>query len=96
VTCSYFIYYRSAAAAEDVRKSVGAMQRALAQETGVAGRLMRRADDPTTWMEVYEAVSDAARFERSLNDAVAKFGLAGLLAADARRHVERFVAESCA
>jgi hypothetical protein len=72
------------------------MQRALAQETGVAGRLMRRADDPTTWMEVYEAVSDAARFERSLDDAVAKFGLAGLLVGDGRRHVERFVTESCA
>lgn len=96
MTCSYFIYYRSAAGAEEVRKSVGAMQRAIEQETGVAGRLMRRADDPTTWMEVYEAVPDAARFERNLDDAVARFGLTGLLAGDGRRHVERFVAESCA
>lgn len=96
MTCSYFIYYRTSAGAEDVRSAVCEMQRALARETGIAGRLMCRADDPTTWMEVYEAVPDAARFERSLENAVAKFDLARLLAGDGRRHVERFVAASCA
>jgi hypothetical protein len=96
VTCSYFVYYRTSAAAADVRKAVGEMQRALAQETGIAGRLMRRADDPTTWMEVYEAVPDAARFERSLEDSVARFALTRLVAGDGRRHIERFVAEPCA
>lgn len=92
MTRSYFIYYRTTAEADEVRKLVGDMQRALAQETGVDGRLMRRADDPTTWMEVYEAVPDPAGFERSLDAAVARFGLARLLGADGRRHVERFVA----
>jgi hypothetical protein len=92
VICSYFIYYRTAAGADEVRRAVGEMQRALAQETGIGGRLMRRADDPTTWMEVYEAVPDPAGFERSLDAAVARFGLARLLGADGRRHVERFVA----
>ncbi len=96
MTCSYFIYYRSAAAAADVRAAVGAMQRALAQETGIAGRLMQCADDPTTWMEVYEAVPDPARFERRLGDAVASFALARLLSGDGRRHVERFVTVPCA
>lgn len=92
MTCSYYIYYRTTAGADEVRQAVGAMQRALAQETGVEGRLMRRADDPTTWMEIYEAVPDAAGFERRLDAAVERFALARLLAADARRHVERFVA----
>jgi hypothetical protein len=92
VICSYFIYYRTAAGADEVRKAVGEMQRALAQETGIGGRLMRRAEDPTTWMEVYESVPDPASFERSLDAAVARFGLARLLGADGRRHVERFVA----
>jgi hypothetical protein len=55
---------------------------------------MRRADDPTTWMEVYEPVQDPSGFERSLATAVARFGMERLLAADARRHVERFVAAS--
>ncbi len=91
MTCSYFIYYRSARPEEDLRAAVGAMQEALGRETGVAGRLMRRADDPTTWMEVYESVGDAAGFERSLAAAVVRFEVERLLAADARRHVERFV-----
>jgi hypothetical protein len=92
VTCSYYVYYRTACGADDVRRAVGEMQRALAQETGIEGRLMRRADDATTWMEVYEAVPDAPGFERSLEAAVVRFAIARLLAPDARRHVERFVA----
>jgi len=92
VTCSYFIYYRAAGDDSALRAAVDAMQQALARETGVPGRLMRRADDPTTWMEVYEPVRDAPRFERSLAAAVARFELDRLLAADAQRHVERFVA----
>lgn len=92
MTCSYFIYYRTTAAADEIRKRVGDMQRALAQESGITGRLMHRADDPTTWMEVYEAVPDPASFERSLDAAVLQFGLGRLLGADGRRHVERFVA----
>jgi hypothetical protein len=67
------------------------MQAALARETGVAGRLMRRADDPATWMEVYEAVPDAVEFDRRLAAAVARFAVDRLLDADAQRHVERFV-----
>ena len=94
MTCSYFIYYRASAAEGALRAAVGAMQQALAQETGVAGRLMRRADDPTTWMEVYESVGDVPRFERSLAAAVARFELDRLLEAGAQRHVERFVAAS--
>lgn len=92
MTCSYFIYYRSTRSESDVRAAVGAMQAALARETGVGGRLMRRADDPTTWMEVYESVGDPAGFERSLAAAVARCEVDRLLTADARRHVERFVA----
>lgn len=92
MTCSYFIYYRAAGDDGALRAAVDAMQQALARETGVPGRLMRRADDPTTWMEVYEPVQDAPRFERSLAAAVARFELDRLLAADAQRHVERFVA----
>jgi hypothetical protein len=92
VTCSYFVYYRAAGDDGALRAAVDAMQQALARETGVPGRLMRRADDPTMWMEVYEPVLDAPRFERSLAAAVARFGVDRMLTADAQRHVERFVA----
>lgn len=91
MTCSYYIYYRSRHPERELAAIVGEMQAALARETGVAGRLMRRADDPSTWMEVYEAVTDAADFEQRLAAAVARFALERLLDGQARRHVERFV-----
>jgi hypothetical protein len=58
-----YVYYRiaasdHAAAADAVRRLLVA----VAKGTGVTGRCMRRQDDPETWMEVYEAVGDAAAF----------------------------------
>jgi hypothetical protein len=98
VTRNYYIYYRSAASATRVRDTVSAMQAALAHEFGVTGRLLRRADDPGTWMEVYEDVADPEGFERALTSAVDRFGALSLLAAGTERHVERFITdwEECA
>lgn len=93
MSCSYYIYYRVAASAAPARETVSAMQAALAQEAGVTGRLLRRADDPDTWMEVYEDVADPDGFERALASAVDRFGVRSLLAAGAERHVERFTAD---
>jgi hypothetical protein len=91
VTCSYYIYYRTRRAAHEVRAVVRAMQAALVRSTGVTGRLLHRADDPTTWMEVYEAVPDASDFEQHLAAEVARCGIERLLDEGAVRHVERFV-----
>jgi hypothetical protein len=44
---------------------------------------MRRRDDPATYMEVYEGVSDEAAFEAVLEREGAKLGVA--------RRLERFV-----
>jgi hypothetical protein len=44
---------------------------------------MHRRDDPTTYMEVYEDVKDAARFEALLEREGAKLGV--------QRRLERFV-----
>ena len=44
---------------------------------------MRRRDDPTTYMEVYEAVADEAAFEAVLEREGAKLGVA--------RRLERFL-----
>lgn len=90
---SYYIYYRTAADASGVRAAVTAMQAALAEATGVAGRLLSRVDDRTTWMEIYEDVVDPDRFEQELAVAVERFGLRSLLAAGDARHVERFTAD---
>lgn len=89
---SYYVYYRSDADPAEVRRIVERVQRDLARETGVRGRLLRRADGSTTWMEVYEAVADRAGFERAAAAALERAGFARLLAAGERRHVERFVA----
>jgi hypothetical protein len=56
---------------------------ALERECGVRGRWMHRRDDPTTYMEVYEDVKDAARFEATLEREGAKLGL--------QRRTEKFV-----
>ena len=55
----------------------------LERECGVRGRWMHRRDDPTTYMEVYEDVKDAARFEALLEREGAKLGV--------QRRLERFV-----
>ena len=44
---------------------------------------MHRRDDPATYMEVYEGVKDAGRFEAVLERESAKLGL--------QRRTERFV-----
>jgi hypothetical protein len=93
LTRSYYIYYRTAADPSRIRAAVTAMQAALAEATGVAGRLLSRVDDRTTWMEIYADVVDPDRFERELDAAVERFGLRSLLAAGAERHVERFTAD---
>ena len=90
---SYYIYYRTTASAAQVREAVGAMQTALAHESGVGGRLLRRVDGSGTWMEVYEDVPDPERFELELAAAVVRFGLRSLLAPGAERHVEQFTAD---
>ena len=50
---------------------------------GVTGRWMRRRDDPSTYMEVYEGVKDETGFEALLEREGAKLGVA--------RKVERFI-----
>jgi hypothetical protein len=51
-------------------------------ECGVRGRWMHRRDDPATYMEIYEGVKDAARFETVLEREGEKLGV--------RRKVEVF------
>jgi len=89
---SYFVYYRvSAARRDEMGRLAEALFAALERETGVRGRLMRRRDDPGTYMEVYENVPEAARFETLLEQQVSRLGIARCLVADAARRTEIFV-----
>jgi hypothetical protein len=70
-------------------QAIARLQREVATRAGVAGRLLARTDDSTTWMEIYEGVMDVAHFDRVLADAEAQAG-ASAFAVDGARHVERF------
>lgn len=81
---SYYVYYRVDADKVSVlRLRVEKIFTQVQEQTGVRGRWMRRRDDPSTYMEVYEGVADDAAFEALLARETAGFG--------PERRVERFV-----
>jgi hypothetical protein len=90
VTASLYVYFKCPTDA-DVVAPVAAMQAELLRESGVRGRLMRRRDDPTTWMEIYEDIGDFAQFEVRLAAAVERHGLERVLRPGEHRHAERFI-----
>ena len=68
---SYYVYYKVPVEnAKRARAAVSAMQQDLSDVIGVGGRLLRRRDDETTWMEVYEDIGDPQRFEVELAELV--------------------------
>ena len=88
---SYYIYYRVPAEnAARARAAVSALQRELSGMTGVGGRLLRRRDDESTWMEIYENVADSAGFEAELAALVERHAIGALLAPGSSRKQEIF------
>jgi len=88
---SYYIYYRVPAEnAVRARTAVSILQRELSETTGIGGRLLRRRDDETTWMEIYENVADGARFETELAGLVERHGISALIAPGSSRKLEIF------
>ena len=71
------------------RAAVDRVLAQIARETGVVGRLMARIDDASTWMEIYEPVTDLVAFEAALNRAVASAAVLPLLIGG-KRVIERF------
>lgn len=91
MACSYYIYYRvdaahQAAATAAARKILDAVFR----NTGITGRLLKKRNEALLWMEIYENVSDEAKFEWALAEAVAGSSLAAALQAGSTRHIECF------
>ncbi|MDA0277009.1 MAG: DUF4936 family protein [Proteobacteria bacterium] len=81
---SYYVFYRvDAARVETVRHAVRTLFDAIEHETGVRGRWMRRRDEATTFMEVYEGVANEHAFEAVLARESAALGL--------ERKTERFI-----
>lgn len=81
-----YVYYRVRPGQE---AACAAAVSSLQAELGMPRRLLRRADDPATWMEIYEDV--APDFPPRLEAASQARDFAAYLAGDGCRHVERFV-----
>ena len=80
---NYYVYYKiDPARLGELRAAVERLFAAVERECGVRGRWMRRRDDATTYMEVYEGVADEAAFEALLEREGARLGVA--------RRLERF------
>ena len=81
---SYYVYYRVAPdRMEAVQRAVRTLFDTVERETGVRGRWMRRRDEATTFMEVYEDVTEEPAFEAVLERESAALGL--------ERKTERFI-----
>ena len=81
---NYYVYYKIAPERHDeFRRCVEALFDLVEKRCGVRGRWMRRRDDASTYMEVYEGVQDEAAFEALLEREGAKLGVP--------RKLERFV-----
>ncbi len=85
----FYVYYRVTADTAIARATIGQLMADVEQRTGVSGRLYARSGDPSTWMEIYEPVSNPAAFARSLAACVRKRAAAAV-SADGVRTVERF------
>jgi hypothetical protein len=86
---SYYIYYRVAQPAQ-AQALVQKLQADLKSGLGIAGRWLRRRDDPSTWMEIYEGVEDAVAFEQHLAATVQRVDFAVVLDVGTSRHMECF------
>ena len=89
----YYIYYPVRIGMEaDLAHTLYNLQEDLSHTSGVRGRFLRKADDPWTWMEIYENVTDSAAFDDALAQGLDRHGIARFIDDGGRRHTERFVA----
>ena len=91
MTQHYYIYYRVITDDAETERQIRSMQARLDCRSGNHGSLLKRHDDPLTWMEIYEQVSDGPAFEQQLARAVAEFDVAMFI--NGNRITECFVGE---
>ena len=88
---SYYVYYRvQAEKAAACEPAVRAVLTSVGAATGAAGRLMKKRGEPNLWMEVYEGVTDDAKFEWELAEAAGRAGVQAFLLPGSGRHIECF------
>ena len=73
---NYYVYYKlNAEQVAPAASLVNELFEQIKQKFGVHGRWMRRRDDQSTYMEVYEGVRDGAAFEALMQSEAARFGV---------------------
>ncbi|WP_024303776.1 DUF4936 family protein [Pseudogulbenkiania sp. MAI-1] len=87
MTHALYLYYKVAGFDADLHRRLLALQQELGARCGVTARLLRRRDDPSTWMEVYEGIVDDTAFAAALVEAEQRHGISALVGA---RHAEWF------
>jgi len=88
---SFYVYYRVAPGTQALaRQRVLALLEQVRSQSGVCGRLLRKRGEVDLWMEVYESVSDDARFEAVLSAGVRDLSLDEVLLHGWTRRVECF------
>jgi hypothetical protein len=89
---SFFIYYRVATRDwEEAEALVRSMQARLACRIGIAGRLLKKCEEPGLWMEIYESISQSVAFESQLAQVEAEFDITKFM--DGPRNREVFNAD---
>lgn len=84
-----YVYYRvDPAQATPAAERVDALLGALAGHCRLPPRRLVRCDDPTTWMEIYEGITDFAAFVAALDAATRTFDCAAFT--PGQRHLECF------
>lgn len=88
---SYYIYYRVDAAQVDAcARAVQTLLATMHVRSGIHGRMLIKRNEPLLWMEIYEPVTDGAKFEWELAEAVAALKINALLQDGSARHIECF------
>lgn len=88
----FYIYYRIAPDfADEAKLAIRELQAHLAKDSGIQGRLLFKHDDPTLWMEIYEQVTDAQAFEKSLTTALNLLQIEKWLKQGSVRQMEQFL-----
>jgi hypothetical protein len=87
----YYIYYRVAAPeAAACANSIKQLFARIEKDHGVRGKLLHKHGEALLWMEVYENVPDAERFNDALAAVASGLGFDRHLQPGAGRRVERF------
>ena len=87
----FYVWYTVTVERALAVRAVGDLIAAVEEDTGIAGRVLARRDDASTWMEIYENVDDTGGFGRLLDRLAAEHGVLAFIE-DGRRHTERFAA----